>query len=383
MLSRATATGKASEEVFAIPAEATALVPDNMRDIVTGLEKRVVVPKSLSNHTPEKKRLKVIPDGNRGAVIPDIEVELWDRTFLVGLKGTGARIPMYSDTSFDVTGDELAEEPFFSSESWFGENPWGAMSEQGCLEDKVVTELAGPRGINGFHICPMVRATPLPELLMERARSNYWYRRLDRPGPYYQEVRLVPSDIRLFYQSDISLGRKAPGALEAFHISGTEDLDLFIENYIRSGMAALTLLSRTIRVAEGDGFVGLDFSDVWLDKDSVIASDGTLYFADLEGLEWIPIRDDDEAKFRIRRQFDRNYYEFMYTLDRLLRERNRMTEHSVTRRELRQGLVTRLEMALADDSFLDVRQSDNSLRVRIMPLRDLVDGIDVRMLDLD
>jgi hypothetical protein len=171
--------------------------------------------------------------------------------------------------------------------------------------------------------------------------------------------------------------------LEAFCISDAEDLDKFIENYIRSGMAALTLLSRTIREGDTFGFKGLDFSDVWLDKDSVIASDGTLFFADIEGLEWIPIRDNDEAKVRMRRQFDRNYYEFVYSLDRLLRERSKMTEHNITGRELRRGLAARLEMALVDDSFLEVRQSDDSLRVRIEPWGNLVEGIVVKMLDFE
>ena len=248
MLSHAVATGRPNEEVFAIHSDGEPLVPDNMGDVLTGLEGMIVVPKGLSNNTQgPTKKLEVIPDGNRGAVIPDIEIELWDRTFLVGLKGTGARIPMYGDGATDITGTELSQEPFFSSESWFGENPWGAISQMGCIEDKRITELTGPEGIGGFHICPMVRATPLPEWLMKKAHSRFWYKRLDRPGPYYQQARLMPSDVRLFYQSDVALGRKTPGVLDAFGVSDPEDLDRFIENYLRSGMAALTLISRTVR----------------------------------------------------------------------------------------------------------------------------------------
>ena len=32
-------------------------------------------------------------------------------------------------------------------------------------------------------------------------------------------------------------------------------------------------------------YTGLDFNDVWLDKDAVISPDGTVYFVDLEGIE--------------------------------------------------------------------------------------------------
>jgi hypothetical protein len=355
-----------------------------MMDVVTGLEEELVVPHSFSTRVRgDHKRMKVIPDGNRGATVPDIRVQLWDREFFVGLKGTGARISMYDDGPLGLTGMPVSHDPIFTSESWFGENPWGAMSHQGCMEDKVVTELAGPDGIHGFSICPMVRATPFPDWLMEEARSRFWYRRLDRPGPYYQQVRLMPSNVRLFYQSELALGRKTPGVLEAFKISSLEDLDHFMDNYIRSGIAALTLIPRTIRRDEKLGRVALDFSDVWLDKDSVVASDGTIFFADIEGLDWVPIRDDYEAKLRMKRQFDRNFYEFVYGLDCLLRERDQMANRRTPRIALRLGLMARLELALENDNFVELKRTGKSLNISINPPEDQVEGVSVKMLDFD
>ena len=35
---------------------------------------------------------------------------------------------------------------------------------------------------------------------------------------------------------------------------------------------------------DGGTFSGLDYFDVWIDKDAVIAPNGTVYFVDLEGL---------------------------------------------------------------------------------------------------
>lgn len=378
------ASGEPNEEFCTVPSDGRPIVPANMRDVVTGLEDEVAVPDGFSARAPEvRKRFKAIPDGNRGAILPDTRVELWDRVFLVSLKGTGARIPMYNDPLSPFPGLAFSSEPSFTSESWFGENPWGAMSHQACHEDREITELTGPEGVHGFHVCPMVRATPLPGWIMKEAHTRFWYRRLDSTEPYYQQARLLPSDIRLFYQSDMALGRKTPGVLDHFEISSVEDLDRFIDNYVMSGIAALTLISRTIRRMKDVGHTALDFSDVWLDKDSVIAPDGTIFFADIEGLEWVPLRDDGEAVFRIKRQFNRNFYEFMYGLDCLLKERDKMAGTTTSMTGIRQGLAARLELALEHDSYADIERSRTSLRLISRPCVSGFSDVSIKVLDLE
>jgi len=52
-------------------------------------------------------------------------------------------------------------------------------------------------------------------------------------------------------------------------------------------MQALTLWARSLRTI-GNVRAGLDLQAVWFDKDSVIAPDGSLFFTDLEGLDWVP-----------------------------------------------------------------------------------------------
>ena len=359
-----TVVGRAREELFAIPSEGEELVASNMSGLSTGLEGKVLVPRPYV--AGPARRLLVLPDGNRGAILPETVIGLWGRSFVLGVKGVGARTPMY-----DAGMPETAE-PVFGSESWFGENPWGSMGQSACLEDKEITELSGPQGIDGFHICPMVRACPLPPDVMERARGRYWYRRYGGQ-PYYQQQRLLPSDVRLYYQSETTIGHRPGAVLEAFGVLDPEALDGFLDHYIRSGLAALTLLSRSLR-GSGRDRRALDYQDVWLDKDSVLAPDGTLFFADIEGLAWVPVQDDERLAALTRRQFERNFYEFMYGLHRLLGERDQMAGRMPSAECRRADVAARLELSLQRDRFIRLERSARSLDM-------LCGGALVRLLD--
>ncbi|MGA1819692.1 MAG: hypothetical protein ACMUHU_01655 [Thermoplasmatota archaeon] len=358
---RAVLMGKASEKLAATGSGGPPIIPGNMKSVRTPYVGMVLVPgRTLDG--PEGE-VSVVPDGNRGAILPEPTVSFWDRKFFISVKGVGARRPMYEDPSwFSAPSDNYP----FSSESWFDENPWGAMSRTACLEDAAITELADGPSINGFHICPMVRAEPLPESIMKSAGENYWYRKLDDPGPFYQEFRLLPSDVRLYYQSSSTLGDNVHSVLGSFGIEDVETLDEFIVNYIRSGMAALTLGARTMKV-RGDRFTMLDYHDVWLDKDSVIAPDGTLFFADIEGLDRsFPLYEAGAAKL-MRTQFHRNFYEFMYGFDRLFRERERMRGTELSWPSRRSGACAIFEMALSGDPFLEQVPTEGSLVMRLRP----------------
>lgn len=382
---RPVATGKATEELILAEGGAEAIVPSNMTEVVTGLEGTVGLPSSIappSGGAPSR-RANAIPDGNRGAILPDVRAELWGREFMVSLKGTGSRHPMYGDGPIDLGDGATVGADAFASESWFGESPWGAMGHKACLEDAAITKLATQDGLNGFHICPLVRATPLPEWLMESARSNYWYRRLGGDGLYYQEVRLVPSDVRLFYQSEATLGMRPQEVLKAFGVAAPEDLDAFIDNYLRSGVAALTLTARTVYKDSPTTLRALDYCDVWLDKDSVLAPDGTIFFADIEGLDWVPLISDEQVERRMRRQFERNIYEFMFGADRLLRERERISGRTVSREGRRLDVAERLELALEHDTFVDLDREEDHLDLTVLPRKSHAPEIRLRFLDLD
>jgi hypothetical protein len=378
--------GHVTERLYCVePGSHEAIVPSNMKALRTGLEDSILIPSLLKPRAQQiKGTYDMVADGNRGAVLPNIKIEHHGRTFVLSLKGIGAKYPMYGDGLLEADGVGVGFKGYtFSSESWFGESPWGAMSYKACTEDKALTELSGPDGINGFHICPMVRANPLPEWVMETARPMYWYRRLNGPAPYYQQARLVPSDVRLFYQSEEALGHKTTHVLDCFKVEGLEALDGFMDNYILSGMAALTLIARTARTHKTWGHTALDYDDVWLDKDSLIAPDGTLFFADIEGLDWVPLRDEQEATKRITKQFDRNFYEFMYGLDKLLNERDRCNGRPVDRQSRRKELASRLELALAKDRYLKLERDGEHLDIFIRPAQGPAREVKMRFLDFD
>ena len=370
--------GAASETLYAVQPdnesknqpERLTLIPSNMTGINMEIPDALFLPKNIIEQNGNWKILKefnIIPDGNRGAIVPDLHVELWSRQFVVGIKGIGARMKMYKDTNEDGMGVLEKHEPEFYSEAWFGENPWGAMSYNACLDDQLLTELSGNSGINGFYICPMIRATPLDQILMKEVQSKYWYRRLDTDKPYYQQFRLMPSDVRLFYQSEATLGKSTQAVIDSFNINTLEDLDMFIDNYISSGLAALTLFCRTLKHDQRQVYLGLDYSDVWLDKDSVIAPDGNIFFADIEGLEWVPVRDAEESRFKFTRQFDRNFYEFMYGADCLLKERAKMGNNISTTEALRKSFAARLELAVENDPFIELEHVNRALYLILKP----------------
>jgi hypothetical protein len=375
--------GRADEELLPVPCEGVPIVPRNMARVRTGLEGRLLLPYALAaGRTRSRAPVRAVPDGNRGAVLPDRQVELWGRRFLVGVKGVGARVGLYEEGPLAFTGMGAIKGRVFTSESWFGENPWGALSERACAEDAAVTELCGPDSIEGFHICPVVSASPLPGWVMRGARERYWYRRLDGGGAFYQQLRLMPSNVRLYHESESTLGRSTAAMLEAFGVRDGEALDEFIENYLRSGMATLTLAARTARRA-GRIWRAMDYSDVWLDKDSVVAPDGTLFFADLEGLEWVPLHTAKEAAARVRRQFDRNYYELMYGLDRLLGERGTMTGQAPSWGARRRSAAARMQLALAGDRYISLEESRAGLDAVVRPAAGPAREVTVRVLDFE
>ena len=376
--------GKARETLSTVTAEGEPIVPGSMKGIQSQVDRVLFLPREVvSGHANSNGHVEVIPDGNRGAFVPDLKVE-WDgRTWVVGLKGIGARHPMFGEGHLG-TADRTGGGREFSSEAWFGENPWGAMSEQGCHEDAQITDLAGEAGsIKGFCVCPMLRAEPLPAWLMDGARGRWWYRRLDRPGAYHQQLRLMPSDVRLFYASEFTLGTRAREVLEAFSVDTVEDLDAFVHAYIGSGMAALTLCARSAEPHDRWGHRALDYDDVWLDKDSVLAPDGTLYFADIEGVWWVPMRDDEEAAHRMKRQFNRNLYEFMYGLDCLLDQRDVMRGREATRDARRRELALRMDMALATDRHLALEQREGRVTLTVDPGVEGISPVTITLMDLE
>jgi len=122
--------------------------------------------------------------------------------------------------------------------------------------------------IHGFRFCPLVSIVGLPPEIDSRARGQFWYRRYE--GPMVQEVRLLPSDVRLFHESRFTLGQDTDHVMACFGIGDERAFEDFLSKYLASGLSALTLWARSLRPFAAVQ-AGLDLQGVWLDKDSVIA----------------------------------------------------------------------------------------------------------------
>lgn len=169
--------------------------------------------------------------------------------------------------------------------------------------------------------------------------------------------------------------------MTAFGVETRDDMDRFIENYIVSGIAALTLAARTCKIVDGH-YELLDYDDVWLDKDSIIAPDGMLHFADIDDLEWREYRDQTGVKKKFRRQLERNFFEFMFGLDALLSESYLMENKERTPGERRQDLAVRFEMALMMDPFAIPERSNDGLDIYVDAPGIIDEAERIRLIDL-
>ncbi len=338
------------------------------------------------------RRFLGVPDDNRSAILPDVVTMIEGRGYALSVKGVGARAPLYGSSALDFAfradfgpasdasgATSLAGARTLTNEAWFGESPYGAQGSVPGAYSLRATELAEGCRINGFYICPVLELDEIPADLLAGVSARYWYRRYS--GPYLQEHRLVPSNVRLYHQSEVTLGQHTAAVLREFGVADAEALDAFVDAYIASGVAALTVFVRTMRPCEW-GAQGLDYEHVWLDKDCLVAPDGTLHFADLEGLEWVVAGQDRSLEERVREQFDHNFYEFMYGLDALMREADRTAGRTSTPAERRAGLVPRFEMALANDPFVRCEPSPAGLDLAVKPRRGSGQDVAIRVIDL-
>lgn len=299
-----------------------------------------------------------VRDGNRSVIVPGARVRYAGRNWFLSVKGAGAAAPLYGGFRRDDLGGRA-----ITGESWMGEAPYGAQGELGASQALENTALAGEDGtLAGAAICPTIAVVRVPDELTRR--DVHWYRR--HRGPLLQEQRLVPSDVRLFHGSELALGRDPERVLEGLGVHGVEALDAFVERFLASGIAALTLWARTVRPCPG-GLEGLDFDDAWLDKDALIAPDGTLMLVDLEAFTWRPTTHRDDAEARVRAQIGRNAYELLYGVDALLEVRDAWREHVTPQRARRESVIARLALALGGDRVVRVVESDEGadLEVRV------------------
>ena len=335
------------------------------------------LPESIKQMFPEYKysEMNLIEDDNRSAIFPDPFVTIGETDFFLSVKGIGSTTDPYSmellskantlvlsrneSMSKRISNLDDSHGRFITGEVWLRGSPYGGQGEEHGLIALETSNMAQPLSINGFMVAPVIRLIYLPENMEMEIKNIYWYRKFK--GRIVQELRLVPSNVRIYFHSYNTLGSNISRIFDMFSIGSNEQAIDFEINFIRSGLAALSIFARTMRIEMDGSFSGLDYFDVWIDKDAVVAPDGTLYFVDLEGVERNYIL-ESKVRDKIDEQFYRSLYEFTFALEQFEQERERRFNDLSDRRIRFQILIRE---ALRKDPILNVNLIENSLQITI------------------
>jgi hypothetical protein len=328
----------------------------------------------LSDDPPASPR-EFVEDDNRSAISPEPVARYDGLDYYLSVKGVGSTIDPFSSRALDrmlaatLTADPAVRrrleappvmtaagesERFITGELWLRGSPYGGQGLAHAETSLRVSERAEPTALHGFQIAPVVKIAYLPPDVEARIRSIHWYRTFR--GPIVQELRLVPSNVRIYFHSRTTVGSDIRHLFDLFHLDSDPRALAFELEYVRSAIAMLTLFARTLeRDAAGTNYTGLDFLDVWLDKDAVLAPNGSVVFVDLEGIEPVAVERRAVVE-KIEDQVYRSLYEFMFAYEQIDGERRRRFG-DVGSRKLR--LATIVERALAGDRYVrPVRNGD-------------------------
>jgi hypothetical protein len=312
-----------------------------------------------------------IADDNRGAVSSSPSLKLDGTDFYLSVKGIGSTSNPFShrplgkaDVCDLLKDSELKERivnspegalRYITGELWLRGSPYGGQGLQHATTSMKVSEMADLTSIHGFRVAPLVKIVLLPESLEMEIKKIFWYRRFE--GRLVQETRLVPSNVRIYFHAGSTIGGNIGSIFDLFEINDNDRALEFLKNFVKSGMAFLTLFTRSMKGNENGTFSGLDFYDVWLDKDAVLAPDGIIYFVDLEGLEWITIG-KEKIKEKIDDQIYRSLYEFIYAYEQIEHERSRRFGDTMDRKSKFEYL---LREALNGDEIISLERRGESL----------------------
>jgi hypothetical protein len=325
-------------------------------------------------------------DDNRSAVsdLPYVTIDGTD--FYFSVKGIGSTTSPFSRQLFKkeeicslikngsikemiMSAKDKEKFPrYLTGELWSRGCPYGSQGMEFASIAMKAAEMSdsSTTSIHGFRIAPLVKIVKLPKSLQEELTQVYWYRRFKQE--MVQETRLIPSNVRIYFHSDWTIGDDTGELFDFFHIDSNEKAMDFLRNFVKSGIAILTLFVRSMSYNENGTYSGLDFYDVWLDKDAVLAPDGTIFWADLEGLQAITIGGKDRAELEfnveenMEHQIYRSLYEFMYAYEQIERERIKRFGH-VTDRKIQFEYL--LRDALKDDEVVETHRSSTSLELVI------------------
>ena len=326
---------------------------------------------------PPQETLGFLEDDNRGAVLPDPVATLDGLEFYLSVKGVGSSVDPYSWRPLDRGyAAELAQDAgvreklgntppertdrIITGELWLRGSPYGGQGLEHAATALGISERADLTSIGGFLIAPVVKISYLPSALEEQLRQLFWYRQYR--GRIVQELRLVPSNVRIYFHARNTVGENVRHVFDLFGIDSDERALRFETNFVRSAVAMLTLFARTLTPgAAASTFRGLDFHDVWLDKDAVVAPNGAVYFVDLEGIEEVAV-ERARVKEKIEDQVYRSLYELTFAYEQVEQERARRFGGHGSRKAHFEAI---LRAALVHDPVVGLREDGPRLEFLI------------------
>jgi len=340
---------------------------------------RFYLPRALTAlmEAPPVETKEFIEDDNRGAILPESVATLDGTEFFLSVKGVGSTVDPYSwralDRSYaaELTDDPLVREKLLrdpaepsdriiTGEVWLRGSPYGGQGLDHATTALKVSERADLTSLGGFLIAPVVKICLLPERLEEQLRTIHWYRKFQ--GRMVQELRLVPSNVRVYFHSKSTVGNNIRHVFDLFSVDSNARALRFETKFVRSTVAMLTLFARTLTFDASRGrYLGFDFDDVWLDKDAVLAPDGAVYFVDLEGIVERAL-EKELVQEKIDDQVHRSLYELTFAFERIEGERVRRFGSGGSRKG---HFATILREALKDDPFVRWRQAGRSMDLLI------------------
>ena len=364
-------------ELAGFPAES--LTNSKFRDFAPPEMDLFYLPHALTPLVPDSPRAfhQFIEDDNRGAVLPDPVATLDGQEFYLSVKGVGSSVDPYSWrpldrayaaelTSDPVVRQKLQQSPpdrtdrIITGELWLRGSPYGGQGLEHASTALRISERADLTTIGGFLIAPVVKVCFLPPALEDQLRQIFWFRQYR--GRMVQELRLVPSNVRVYFHSRNTVGNNIRHVFDLFAVDSDERALRFETNFVRSTVAMLTLFARSMTCDPARGtYRGLDFHDVWLDKDAVVAPNGSVYFVDLEGVEEVTV-EREGVREKIEDQVYRSLYELTFAYEQIEGERARRFGDAGSRKRHFEAI---LRAALETDPFVGLREEGSRLELVI------------------
>jgi len=350
----------------------------NINPNYKSLEKWVTAylgPATAEFHNISDKKYAALRDENRNAIIPHLNKEFDGKLFYLSVKGCGAQEDMFFGGK--LTADKLkaacrdpsyfhllknikSNSGFIMGESWMGESPYGAQGYINGFDELNFSSIGNLDSINGAHLCPAIGLVQLPKNIEKVAKKFFWCRAYD--NHFYQVIRLVPSNIRLYFESTQVIANPK-SIFSLFEINSVEKAESFELNFIKSGIALLTLYARSAKI-EGKQISGIIYKDVWFDKDCVVAPDGIIHFADIEGFIWKNSSQEEYDK-TIKEEWQKLVFEFLYALIKIDSYRHTLNERNLEWKIQREELALLIHHALNKDIFTYAENRNNNLLIII------------------